>query len=147
MKSIRFGMAVVLALVTILAFGAILQAQTKVTPSNIGSGGIAGPKVWVVLPSGAVQLADLQGLTIDTSGPVPILKATAATQSGSYMAKIVVPNPSVALPNTPIAGTVSFYRNGLLQAETEDYTISGNMVNAVGGAFLAGDILQAKYQY
>lgn len=134
----------VLALVLLVAVLAV--AQTKVTPSAIGSGGVAGPKVWVVLPSGAVQLADISGLTIDTSGAVPVLRAVAAVQQKTFVVKVAAPNPSVSLPETPLTGTLKLYRNGLRQAETEDYTLSGNIINAAGGVFLAGDIITADYE-
>lgn len=142
----RFSIAVAVVLLAVIMCSAVLYAQTKVTPVNIGSGGVTGPKVWVVLPSGAVQLADLQGLTIDTSGAVPVLKAISATQARSFIVKVAAPNPSVSLPEAPLPGTLSLYRNGLLLAETEDYGISGNIINAVGGVWLAGDIIQAKYE-
>lgn len=148
MKSYRFSLLLVIAILITAAFAAVGWAQTKVTPNALGSAGAPGPKVYVVLPSGVVSLADLSGLVIDTSGAIPILKAVSATRSKVHVAKPLSTGPNLTLPESPIAGTLRLHRNGLLWTENEDYTITGNQVASINGQiFQAGDVLNAEYEY
>jgi uncharacterized protein YoxC len=57
-------------------------------------------------------------------------------------------NTSFTLANTPAPATsFALYRNGLLQSQGIDYTISGNSVTFLSASTpLAGDILQATYR-
>lgn len=148
MKSYRFSLLLVIAILLTAACAAVGWAQTKLTPNALGSAGAAGPKVYVVLPSGMVSLADLSGLVIDTSGPVPVLKAVSATRSKVVVSKPLATGANLTLPDSPIAGTLRLHRNGLLWTEDTDFTLTGNQVVAINGQiFQAGDVLNAEYSY
>lgn len=55
-------------------------------------------------------------------------------------------NTAFTLANTPTAGSVHVYRNGVLQALTTDYTIAGTTITFVS-APLTGNIIRASYRY
>lgn len=104
-----------------------VQAQTRVTtPALAGTPG-ANPRVWVVLPDGKLAEADLENITlvIGTDGK-PILRASMAAPQTVLKSKILLTAPRA---DYPLQGTLdTVHRNGLLQAEGDDYTIV-----AVGG--------------
>ncbi len=57
-------------------------------------------------------------------------------------------NPTFTLANTPVAGTLTVYANGLKQLAGvgNDYTISGNTITFLSGAIpVTGDQLQVDY--
>lgn len=117
-----------------------LNAQTRVTtPSLSGTPG-ANPRVWVVMPNGTLSEAELENIQLVVENGKPILRAAPA-QKSVVKSKFVLAN---AIADFPLVGALdAVYRNGLLQAEGDDYTI----VN-VGGVstlrFNANAIPQAK---
>lgn len=143
----RFRLSMVAVLV--FAFAAVLYSQTRVVPTNLGSGGVAGPKLYAILASGSVAVVDIgAGLMLDTSGPVPVLKAVAASNHRVHVHKPLSPNVNLNLPETPLAGTLRLHVNGVLWSETEDYTVTNNTVTAVNGqTFLTGYVVNAEYSY
>jgi hypothetical protein len=146
---LRLVLSVTLALVAVAVFAMVLHAQTKVTPASLGSGGAAGPKVYAVLPSGSVALVDLgAGLVLDLSGPTPVLKAVATANHKVHVAKPLSTGLNLTLPEAPIAGSLRMHKNGVLWTESEDYTLSGNIITAINGQMLqAGDVLNLEYSY
>jgi hypothetical protein len=98
-----------------------------------------------ILTPGGVLLAQLDGsIVLDTSGPVPVLRAAAEkvdvfNEAAAYT--------SVTLSATPGAGAqVKVYRNGLLMAAAIDYAIAGTVVTFSAAQGTApGDIVQAIY--
>lgn len=53
-------------------------------------------------------------------------------------------NTAFTLANSPVSGKVQVFKNGLLQLETDDYTISGSIVTFVA-APLTGSKIRASY--
>lgn len=53
-------------------------------------------------------------------------------------------NTSFTLANTPVAGSVEVFLNGLLQTVGDDYTISGSTIT-YATAPIAGDVLRVQY--
>lgn len=144
MTKVRVGIVLVLLALT----SVVVWSQTRVTPGGLSSGGATGPKVYVVLASGAVALAGLDGLVIDTSGPSPILKAVSAVSHKVHVAKPLTTGPNLTLPEAPIPGTLRLHRNGILWTENEDYTLSGIQVVSINGQiFNAGDVLNCEYSF
>lgn len=56
--------------------------------------------------------------------------------------------PSVALPDTPIVGTLRVYRNGLLMSDTDDFMLSDDqLVFNTAELAKSGDIIQVVFQH
>lgn len=71
-----------------------------------------------------------------TSGNFVVSETPSGTINGS--------NTAFTIANTPIAGTVQVFLNGLLQTVSNDYTISGTTITYTT-APVAWDILRATY--
>lgn len=124
-----------------------LQAQTRVKTSSLAGTPGPAPRVWVVLADGKLAEADLENiqLIIGSDGK-PILRATQAQQA-VVKTKVVL---TTARADYPLMGALdTVHRNGLLQAEGEDYTIVTDLgvstlrFNA-GAVPQAGDIVQIR---
>lgn len=146
----RFAMnsgllGLILAFCLLVAPG--LQAQTRVTTSSLAGTPGPAPRVWVVLADGKLAEADLENiqLIIGSDGK-PILRATQAQQT-VVKTKLVL---TTARADYPLSGALdTVHRNGLLQAESEDYTIvtvSGVSTLRFNAAAVpqAGDIVQIR---
>jgi hypothetical protein len=145
-----------LALLLVMApFAA--QAQTRVRPESLTGEKSTAGRVWVVLPSGVIAEADLVGIDLDLSGPRPALRATVpppapappATVEKNQTTKLAMDTPAITLQHTPLPDTFYLYRNGLLQAFGEDYTLSidRRVITLLPCCVLkAGDIIQTRYR-
>lgn len=71
-----------------------------------------------------------------TSGNFSINETPSGAINGS--------NTAFTTGNTPVAGTVQVFLNGLLQTATDDYTISGSTIT-YATAPIAGDVLRVTY--
>jgi len=126
-----------------------LAAQTKVTTANLAGEQSATGRVFVVLPSGTVALAEIgPGIVVDTSGPVPVLRVQTPAAPVEVVERNKLPAPQAVftLGFDPLPG-LAVYRNGLLMAEGEDYTVTSRVVTFApvqppGG----GDIVQFRYR-
>lgn len=140
------GLLGLLALV--FAFAPAADAQTRVTtPALAGTPG-TNPRVWVVLPTGTLAEAELENIQLVIENGKAILRAIQPPQAlPPVKSKHVLTAPRA---DFALAGTLdTVHRNGLLQAEGDDYTIV-----AVGGVNTlrfnanavpqAGDIVQIR---
>lgn len=145
----RLGSA---ALGLVLAFvvgASSLAAQTRVTtPALAGTPG-ANPRVWVVMPNGTLAEAELENIQLVVTNGKPILRATQTTPPTVVKTKHVVQRENGT--DYVLTGTLdTVHRNGLLQAEGEDYTIvidgSGvkNLRFNANAVPQIGDILQIR---
>jgi len=120
----RFAMnsGLLSALVCLLLATTGVQAQTRVTPSSLTGTPGPSPRVWVVLADGKLAEADLENiqLVIAADGK-PILRATQAAQPTVVKTKHVLTAPRTDYVLTGVLDSV--HRNGLLQAEGDDYSI------------------------
>ncbi len=91
---------------------------------------------WQVLTSdGGVKTTSGEAVNMFAIGEVP-----SGTVNGT--------NPTFTLANTPVAGTVAFYIDGLRMLLGSDYTIASAVITVLTGAIpQTGDLLQADYQY
>lgn len=89
-------------------------------------------------------------ITLGTTALVFTALTTAGLTSGNFVfnetpsGTINGSNTAFTLANTPTAGTVSVYLNGLLQTVSDDYTISGSTITYTA-APIAGDVLRVTY--
>lgn len=144
MKSLRFSLAVVLALI-VAVFAA---AQTKIQPGSINSNGLLG-KVMVIDATGHVVYADLgSGLTLDTSGARPVLKAAAPALNRLILTATAATGATLNLSPVPTDPTsVLLHRNGVLLSVGIDYSITGGVVSLVPEqALQTGDIVNVAWQ-
>jgi hypothetical protein len=141
-----------LAIWLLLLLAPSLSAQTRARPEQIAAEPAPVARVLVVLPSGVVALANMQDLVLDTTGPVPVLRASVAIASRmrSQTWKPVAIESTFTLQEVPAGQSLQVYRNGILLTETEDYTIDGpgTRVNLKPGLEAKpGDIMRAFYFY
>jgi|GEM_PF-6016923 len=141
----RLGSAALALVAVCVLTASSLAAQTRVTTSSLAGTPGASPRVWVVLPDGKLAEADLENITlVILEDGKPVLRATLPPP---VQPPTVVKTKHVlttARADYPLSGTLdAVHRNGLLQAEGDDYTIV-----AVGGVstlrFNANATPQAK---
>jgi len=133
--------------------GVSLWAQTP-TKTNVSQ--LQAPSsqamVLVVIPGAGAAWAKLDAtLALDTSGPVPVLKAPPQAQ-GTPALEVNYPSAaqaSFSLMHTPnSAVSLRVYRNGLRQALGADYMVSGSTVTfSSGNVPQAGDAIIFEYTY
>lgn len=136
-------------MLALLILAVPLSAQTRARPEQLSTTTAAAGRVLVVLPDGRVAVADLGGMSIDTSGPVPVLRLL-FQQQPTAVDVTVKPTAELAeytLPAVPAAGSLDIYRNGLLLTAGEDYTQAAAVVSFLAGARPgAGDIVRLRYK-
>jgi hypothetical protein len=135
-----------------LLFVPALSAQTRARPEQLAADPAPTARVLVVLPSGVVALANMQDLVLDTSGPVPVLRASVAIASRMRRQtwKPVAIESTFTLQDPPAGESLHVWRNGLLLSEGEDYTIDGpgtRITLKPGLEARPGDIMRAFYFY
>lgn len=145
----RLGSAALCLFAAIVLTASSLAAQTRVTtPSLSGTPG-ANPRVWVVMPNGTLAEAELENITLVINNGKPILRAVQPVQPlPPIKTKHVLTAPRADYPLTATLDAV--HRNGLLQAEGEDYTVisTATGVNTLrfnaNATPQAGDIVQIR---
>lgn len=114
---------------------------------------IAGLPICVTLAP-SVTLTQVNGVWVIAAVPPAVTPPTLPTFV--YGESSVAPTPQTSpqtflLTNTPIAGTVQVYRNGVRQLAGTDYTISGANVTFIvqtsGPALGPGDLIVFDYQH
>ena len=149
-----------LKLLLLLSCAAVAFSQTAIKINQILPP--PNPNVCVLVstpsPAGAMFIcATLSGATLDMSTNPPTLRITSSGGTGNVptfvdnekpAGTIDGANPNFTLANVPNAGSLTFYRNGLRQAENVDYMISGRTITFATTAIPeVGDILLASYRH
>lgn len=116
----RLGSAA-LGLVAAFVLAAGLQAQTRVTTSSLAGTPGANPRVWVVMPNGTLSEAELENIQLVVTNGKPILRAAVSHPTVVKSKHVVQRENGTDYALSGVLDTV--HRNGLLQAEGEDYTI------------------------
>jgi hypothetical protein len=114
--------------------GDILVFGTAHTRLAVGADG-------TVLAADSTQATGLAFVSAVTSGNVILSEVPSGTVNGV--------NAAFTLANTPVAGTVQLYKNGVRQqvGGANDYTIATNTITFVAGNLpQTGDILLADYR-
>lgn len=83
------------------------------------------------------------GEVIDTTGVIVVYKDIFNEVPAGLMNEV---NVNFTLSNTPIIGTTRIYLNGLRQAPTDDYSVSGAVITFTEAPF-AGDKILVDYKY
>lgn len=124
----------------VLAAVAIAPAQTRVTPPSLAGTPGTTARVWVVLPAGTLAEAELENIQLVIENGKAILRAIPQTLP-PLKSKYVLTAPRA---DFALSGTLdTVHRNGLLQAEGDDYTIvTVDGVNTL--RFNANAVPQAK---
>lgn len=143
-------------LLALLLLPGALDAQTRATPEQIKAPVTADAcRVFAVLPTGGLAIAVCDGLELvaasGTGGmalrarPQP---TAAVTERMPALRVTGAPQTTWALPDTPAAGSLMVFRNGLLLSEGDDYSFAGQTVTFLPGNAtpLPGDILRARYR-
>jgi hypothetical protein len=130
----------------ILALALPLAAQTLLPPGQLRGTVSATGQALVTMPTGGTAWALLgDGLSLDISGPRPVLRVSPPT--GARLVRIKAVATATPAQTYSMAGVVDpsqmlVFRNGLLQADGEDYDATGGTVTFRGGAVQPGDIIQ-----
>lgn len=142
-------------IIGLLCFAGLVHGQTsrlqieQLQSRAVSPGGLA----MVVLPDGRLSVASLDGLVIDTSGPVPVLRVLMPTvppiRERSVVQRPTAPLLTLTIPDaTVIIASVVVCRNGMELSEGVDYTLTGPVITFVDGAApLAGDVVKLRYRY
>lgn len=134
-------------------------------PGNGGSGGTggtgAGNTQYATLPILISQVTDLSADLASINASVSSLSTQlnnlglAASTSNAVFVDAETPtgttngtNPAFTLANPPSpGGSLTLYRNGLIQSNNIDFTLAGSAITFSGASIpRAGDILQAYYR-
>lgn len=142
-------------IIGLLCFAGLVHGQSRLQIEQLQSKAVSpGGLAMVVLPDGRLSVASLDGIVIDTSGAVPVLRVlpqptTPPIRERSVVTKATAPMPTITIPDaTVIVASVVVCRNGLELAEGEDYTLTGPVVTfRAGEEPLAGDVVKLRYRY
>ncbi len=146
-------------LILALIFALALNAQTTIIPDAVrNSGTVIGVMVCLpptTVPGKCILAALHSSITLDTSVDPPVLRAAsiapAVTKYGKVVYKLTSAQTAFPLSYAGfVEGSLDVYRNGLLMAIGQDYTMGGT-VGAPAILFLPaqtpqpGDIVTMKY--
>ncbi len=111
---------------------AFSSAQTKTQPNQISAKGLT-VQVLVVNQKGDVTFADIDSsLTLDVSGPKPVLKATAAAVETVDVQVLTTATSVINLSKVPTdPRTIRCHRNGVLLSPGVDYSVTGGAITFV----------------
>lgn len=129
-------------------------AATKINLNQIGASPLPQGGAVVELPTGQFAVAALgSNLALGTSSTgQPVLNDTVTVTASPVFVDNETPGGAVNGSNTVFTlanapKTVQLYRNGLLQASTVDFTLSGNTITFQATSVpQAGDTLLANYR-
>lgn len=142
-------------IIGLLCFAGLVHGQSRLQIEQLQSRAVApGGLAMVVLPDGRLSVASLDGIVIDTSGAVPVLRvlpqpATPPIREKAIVQRTTAPLPSLTIADvTVIVASVVVCRNGLELSEGVDYTMAGPVITFIAGAEpLAGDVVKLRYRY
>jgi len=131
--------------------------SSTISMVSTGSATFAGGTVTFVGNNSSVQLrspANGATLTNQPTGATALAiattkyvdDATAGSEMFNEAPAVTGGSTDVSLANTPTVGTLRVYLNGIRQAPTDDYSLSGTTVTFVG-ALTAGDKIIVDYKY
>ena len=131
-------------------------AQTPMNPTRISDAAVAPPPtsftgIWVVTPTGKVLVQPDASIKIDLTTIPPTIRAIlppGTTPAREYVDQFVSTPGQTAfvLTAAPAAGPVKVYRNGLLQWQGADYSLTGQMVLFLPATGIGpGDYVQILY--
>jgi hypothetical protein len=121
-------------------------AQTVIPPGQVKGTPSATGQVMVATPTGSATWALLgDSISLDTSDSRPVLRVS--LPAGSRLARIKAVASATPAQSYSIAGVsdpsqILVFRNGLLQADGEDYDASGGTITFRNSAVQSGDIVQ-----
>lgn len=133
----------------ILLMSCALSAQTVVKPENIGVSS-AVPNTLLAIVDGKFVVVQLgASLIIDsTTTPATIRVGTVAApvQFAVEVLRPTAPMSILTLSAAPLAGSLTIARNGVVQSEGVDYSITGRDVAFLAASRpLGGDVVRAAY--
>jgi len=142
-------------IIGLLCFAGLASGQSRLQIEQLQSRAVSpGGLAMVVLPDGRLSVAALDGIVIDVSGPVPVLRVLPQAVTPPIRERSVVTKPTATLPTitipdaTVIVASVVVCRNGLELSEGEDYTLAGPVITFIAGAEpLGGDVVKLRYRY
>lgn len=155
MKRVLVVIAAVLAWMLVLWPIVNTYAQTPTTPTRVRDSQVAAPPsqftaLWVVTPQGKVLVQPDASIQIDLLANPPTIKAVLPTARQEWVDQYVVPAGGqvlFSLTAAPVAGSlVKVYRNGVLQWQGVDYSLTGAAVLFLPGQGTGpGDLIQVFY--
>jgi hypothetical protein len=133
-------------LLIIMALAAIAYAQTAVSPGQLRGTVSATGQALVTMPTGGSAWALIgDGVVLDTSGTRPVLRVIPTSSVRLMRVKAVAtatPAQTYSVSGVSDSSQVMVFRNGVLQADGEDYDAKGGTVTFRGSAVQQGDIIQ-----
>jgi hypothetical protein len=137
----------VLLVIALCALCAPAQTPTTLTTKQLRSAPTSG--VWVSTPNG-FQVARLEGsLTLDLTNPlIPVLRATTSAPVAIKWTREQF-SPVLGVTTYTLQNDLAdkeslfVYRNGLLQTENVDFTISGRVITFT--LWLTDDLIVLRY--
>lgn len=134
----------------LLLFGAGLQAQTAVQPSQLWPGTIVG--VMVCLPPGTTARSECKvaaldsNIGIDTSVSPPVLRVITAPPTHKHMVglKLTASGGTYSIPAAAV--NLMLHRNGVRQFEGGDYSLSGGVITPLYPDGWSTSLVVADYE-
>lgn len=139
--------AIALALTAMACHAQVKLNQLKGLPSD-------RPEVLLVLPDGSLAQATLaDGITVDTTGAKPIVRAVQSTPARVFNADLTLAGTratfGTATTRNYVVASLEVHRNGVLQKAGLDFDVdlvSGAIVFKPGAIPSADDVLTASFQ-
>lgn len=127
----------------------LLLSQTAPRPEQIRAPAADAPRVYLFLPSGQAVVALLDAsLVLDTSGPVPVLRAVAAPapiREAVEVQKLSSPATGLTCSRRPISEP-ELHINGVLYSQGEDYTRAEQQITLRQPA-QKDDVISIRYRW
>jgi len=106
--------------------------------------------IWVVTPNGKILVQPDASIQIDLLATPPTIKAVVGLAPRETVDQYVVPTggqTSFSLTGSPTAGApVKVFRNGVLQWQSADYSVTGQTILFLPGTGSSpGDLVQVFY--
>jgi len=132
-----------------------MWAQSPTNPTRVADSQVRAPPtqftaIWVVTPNGKVLVQPDATIVIDLLANPPTIKAVLPAARQEWVDQYVVPaagQTSFSLTAAPVTGSlVRVYRNGVLQWQGVDYSLTGAAVLFLPGQGTGpGDLIQVFY--
>jgi len=122
----RINLIAVAALVAAILLGGAIWAQTKATSPQLAAVGTG--RVWVSYQDQLRHAKLVGGTLVEAGGDLELRFSGVAPAWKTEQRVPTAAAPVIQLVSAPVAGSLVVARNGLLQWEGDDYTLTGQTV-------------------
>jgi len=131
-----------------LATAQIFGQGTQIPSASISYPTVTVPTIHMLTPTGSVLVQLHPSIVLDTSGPVPMLRAISPPAPARRVEVFKQATAYTTVTMSKPADTnqlIQVWRNGLLMAPGIDYTVSLQVITFTLQPTAVGDIVQVQY--